>query len=262
MFKKFSFREWLTRTRTSLYPKIDFEFHCLACRQRFKYKLRRLYVDLNTYDQRQLGPRPRRSEFVVPERVICPKCKASDQFKLASSAYHHLATIPLIANNGLPNPRIPIQCIRFKLRDGRPMHPLDGLALYAKEVAEWPEDLALRLAYANTLRMLGHHAEAEAQYRQVLERDPLEPEATLNLAVFHGKRQEKEVAVKYLFALVDSAETSQHPNHDIFAEAAQQIMDGVIQMDSIELTAPVLFDVDGVSQTSGALNAKTDQRAR
>ena len=102
----------------------------------------------------------------------------------------------------------------------------------------------IRLEYANLLRMLGRHAESEAEFSKVLEQDPLEPEALLNMAVFHGKRHEKEQAVSYLFKVKETAEHSPHTDHELFVDAAQQIMDGVIQMDSIELTAPMLFDVN------------------
>lgn len=237
--------EWLTRRRIGLYPKIEVEFHCTACKHRFKRHLRRLYIELNTLDQRQQQSRPpRRSEFIVPERIVCPKCGAVDQFRLGPTIYQHLAQTVLIASNGIAIPHNPIQCIRFTLLDGRSMHPLDAVKLYAQQVARQPEDIPLRLEYANTLRMLGYHEEAEAQYHEVLDREPIEPEASLNLAVFHGKREEKELAVKYLLQILDTAEHSPHPNHDVFAEAAQLIADGEIKMEEIELTAPALFDIN------------------
>ena len=243
--KIFNVMDWFTRPRTNLYPKLEIEFQCSACNHRFKRKVRRMYIDLNTYDERHyLGSGPKRSEFVIAERITCPKCKTVDQFKLRASAYNRLAETPLMANNGLPAPHKPLQCIRFALRDGRSMHPLDALQLLAEAVKDQTDTNETRLEYANLLRMLGYHDQAEAQYRIALERNPLEPEALLNLAIFHGKRGEKEQAVKYLFRLVETVEESQHPDHPLFAEAAQQIMDGLIQMDSIELTAPVLFEID------------------
>jgi tetratricopeptide (TPR) repeat protein len=235
---------WLTKRRKSLYPKVEVEFRCTACKHRFKRILRRLYIDLNTLDQRQQHSKPpKRSEFVVPERISCPKCKAVDQFKVAPSTYQYLTRTVLIASNGMADPRQPIQCLRLDL-DGRPVHPLDALKFYAYRVARDPEDIGLRLEYANTLRMLGYHAEAEAEYQAVLQREPLQPEASLNLAIFHGKRQEKELAVKYLLQIIETAERSSQPRHDIFAEAAQLIAAGQVTMEEIELTAPALFDLE------------------
>lgn len=80
---------------------------------------------------------------------------------------------------------------------------MDALLYYAEQVQKQPEELDLRLDYANTLRMLGYHQEAEGQYRLVLERDETEPQALLNLAVFHGKREEKAEATSYLLRLVE-----------------------------------------------------------
>ena len=242
----FNLFEWLTRRRVNLTPKVEVEFKCTACNYHFKRKLRRLYIDLNTLDQRQLLNKPqKRSEFVVPERITCPKCKAVDKFRPAKSTYHLLATVPLIASDYLPNPHNPIQCIRFALPDGQAMHPLDALNLYAQQVAQHSDRIDLRLEYANTLRMLGYHTEAESQYQTILAQDPTQPNALINLAFFHDRRQNKEAAANYLNRLIEAAPQSQHPDHDIFAEAAQQILDGVIKMGEIELTAPVLFEIKG-----------------
>jgi tetratricopeptide (TPR) repeat protein len=168
-----------------------------------------------------------------------------DKFKVAASTYQLLFTTPLIASHGIPNPHNPIQCIRFTLPDGRTIHPLDALDLYAQQLAQQPDQTDLRLEYANTLRMLGYHAEAESQYRAVLEQDTAEPNALLNLALFHHHRQDRETAARYLFDLIDSAGQSRGPAHDLLVGVAQQILDGAIKIDEIELTAPVLVEVDG-----------------
>ena len=239
----FNLLDWFTRPRTNFYPKLPFDFICTACDHAFKRKIRRLYVDLNTYDQRHIHQmRPIHSEFIVAERIICPKCQKVDQFKLGPGMYRYLTETPLISNNGLPYPNRPIQCIRFALRDGRAMHPLAALKWLQDRVEGYTDGNEMRLEYANLLRMLGYHQEAEAQYHLALTRNPQEPEALFNLAVFHGKRREKDAAVSYLHQLTDPAQHTDHPEQPIFAQAAQDIMDGAIQMDSIELTAPVLFD--------------------
>ena len=243
--KSFNLLSWFLRPRTNLYPKVSLDFRCTACEHQFKGKVRRLYIDLNTYDARYLDEGgPTRSEFIVAERVSCPNCQVVDQYRLGPAAFQRLAETQLIANNGLPHPNQPIQCIRFSLRDGRAMHPLDALAYLAEQVADQSDPNEIRLEYANLLRMLGYQAEAEAQYRLALARDPTEPEALLNLAIFHGKRYEKEAAAQYLITLADSAERGRHPDQALFAQAAQDVMDGVVQMDSIELTAPALFNIE------------------
>ncbi len=236
---------WLTKRRSNLTPKIQVSFQCQACDKKFKRKLRRLYIDLNTYDQRQLGEsRPKRSEFIAPERIICPRCKAIDRYRFAPSIYQYIAQTSLMAANGMANPHQPIQCIRFTTLDGTVMHPLDALSYYATQLQDHPNDLNLRAAYANTLRMLGYLAQAEAQYRLILEQDDMEPQALLNLAVFHGQREEKDEAIHYLLRLVESETTGSHPDYELYADAAQQICDGVIRMDEIEMTAPAIFAVE------------------
>ncbi|MEM7033453.1 MAG: hypothetical protein AAF629_28130 [Chloroflexota bacterium] len=245
MALKFNFLEWLTKRRTSLYPKLTFDLRCNQCKRQFKRKLRRVYVELNVYDKRQLDHRrPRHSEFIIPETITCPKCQAVNQVRVTATAYHHLSKMPLMTNNGVPSPHTPIQCIRFMLRDGRQLHPYEALNRLVYTLEKSPEDNPARVEYANLLRMLGRYDESEAEFLKVLEIDPLEPEALLNMAVFHGKRAEKDQAVSYLFKVEETAEHSPHPDHALFVEAVQHIMDGVIQMEEIELTAPMLFDID------------------
>jgi hypothetical protein len=187
---KFSFTDWLTRRREGLTPKVELSLRCTVCGRRFKRKLRRLFVDLNVFDQRQLTNRAqRRSEFIIPERISCPKCKTVDQYQIDVSAYRYLTSTPLVVTE-LPPPRSAIQCIRFHVVDGRPMHPLDALDYYVRRIEREPIDVSLRVEYANTLRMLGFHSEAETQYQKILDQAPTEPNALLNLALYHDRHQQ------------------------------------------------------------------------
>lgn len=82
---EFGLFSWLTKRRSHLRPKVALDFQCRVCQRKFRRKLSRLFIELNTYDQRQLGQtRPKRSEFIIPERIACPKCKTVDQYRLAS----------------------------------------------------------------------------------------------------------------------------------------------------------------------------------
>jgi tetratricopeptide (TPR) repeat protein len=244
----FSFSDWLTRRREGLTPKIEVPFQCTNCRRRFKRKVRRLYIDLNILDQRQLsGRRPKRSEFVIPQRITCPKCKVVDTYEIGTAAHQYLASTALVVTQ-LPNPRSPIQCIRFHLLDGRPMHPVEALEYYGHRVEREPINLALRIEYANTLRMLGYLDKAEIQYQKILEQAPTEPNALLNLALFHDRREDYELAIAYFTRLVGSASDSPYPDHDLFTDAVEQILAGKVRPSEIELTAPGLFAISDLAR--------------
>ncbi|HSF42220.1 MAG TPA: alkaline phosphatase family protein [Thermoanaerobaculia bacterium] len=69
-------------------------------------------------------------------------------------------------------------------------------ALYAKLVAENPEDAALHASYAGVLGALGRSAEAREHLEKALALDPLNAEAHHNLAVLYERAGERERAVE------------------------------------------------------------------
>lgn len=78
-------------------------------------------------------------------------------------------------------------------REGRLAQAED---LYAKLVAENPEDAALRASYAGVLGALGRFPEAREHVEKALTLDPLNAEAHHNLAVLHERAGEREKAVE------------------------------------------------------------------
>jgi len=217
--------------------KVRLEFECIACGHPFKRRVDRVFVDLNTFEKDPFGHEGR-SPYVIPERIVCPRCQAVDQFELASSSCIKIQTEMLKRIVIKPDPDDPIQTIRFGLSDGTPMHPLDGLDMYAEQVSRHPERTDLRVKYANTLRSLGYVEEAEAQYPAVLERDPTEMEALMNLAALHARRAEKRATHDYLRRVIACARQSRHPQRDQFSRIARLVLDGEMKLDDFRAEAP------------------------
>ncbi|HKV09889.1 MAG TPA: alkaline phosphatase family protein [Thermoanaerobaculia bacterium] len=69
-------------------------------------------------------------------------------------------------------------------------------ALYAKLVAENPDDAALHASYAGVLGVLGRFDEARKHLEKALALDPLNAEAHHNLAVIHERAGEREQAIE------------------------------------------------------------------
>ncbi|MCK4451551.1 MAG: hypothetical protein KAX26_13265, partial [Anaerolineae bacterium] len=174
----------------------------------------------------------------IPERIVCPKCQAVDQFELASSSRIKIQTEILKRIVIKPAPDDPIKVLRLALSDGTPMHPLDGLDMYAERVSSHTERTDLRVKYANTLRSLGYVEEAEAQYLAALERDPTEIEALMNLAAFHAKRGEKQATYDYLHRVTACARQSRHPQRDEFGEIARLVLDGEMKLEDFRVEVP------------------------
>ena len=217
--------------------KVRLEFECIACGHPFKRRVGRVFVDLNTFEKNPSG-HDGRSPYVIPERIVCPRCQAVDQFELASSSHIKIQTAILVRIAAKHDPDDPIRVIRLGLSDGTSMHPLDALDMYAGQVAEHPERTDLRVKYANTLRSLGYLEEAEAQYLAALERSPTEIEALMNLAALHARRGEKQATYDYLRRVIACARRSRHPQRDEFAEIARLVLDGEMRLEDFRVEAP------------------------
>lgn len=216
---------------------IKLDFYCTACGHSFNRKVRRVLVDLNTLAQKQ-AEKQGRSEYIIPERIVCPRCQAVDQFELASASQVRIQATILSRILVKPAPDDPIQAFSFALSDGTRMHPLDALEMYADQVARQPDRVDLRVRYGNTLRTLGYLEEAEAQYHAALDREPTEIEALLNLAGLHAARRESRAAYDCLRRLIKYAPQSQHPQRDEFVAGAQFVLDGRIKLEELDVTTP------------------------
>jgi hypothetical protein len=218
-------------------PGIDIEFECTACRHPFEQRVRWLYIDPGIVKRIQgqfESAEPH--EFLIPERIICPHCQAVDQFEFAPSIFGHATTALL---RGLVGGALdlddPIQFVRFGLADGREMHPREALEMYTKQVAEQPDLPELRVKYANMLCSLGYREEAEAEYRTVLNQDPTNLDALLNLAALLIARDEEPEGHDYLRRLIACAGESSHPQRTEYVEVSQAVLDGDARIEGIDV---------------------------
>lgn len=167
---------------------------CQACgRERF-YHFARAYYDIN---QARAGRGASAfSPLIVPERVICPKCGAVDQYEL--TPFVELAILSAHASKKAdqPEPFAGLQVIAFTTERWGPTHAREALKRYADEVARHPEDVELRIGYANSLRMLGYIDEAMGQYEQALLLDPLHGEALINIAQLLSLQKDTAAAIE------------------------------------------------------------------
>ncbi len=218
-------------------PGIDIEFECTACGRPFEQRVRRLYIDpgIVKRNQGQLeSAEPH--EFLIPERIICSHCRAVDQFEFTPSIFGH-ATSTLLRGlvGGALDLDDPIQFVRFSLADDREMHPRQALEMYTTQVAEQPDLPELRVKYANTLCSLGYREEAEAEYRTVLNQDPTNLDALLNLAALLIARDEEPEGHDYLRRLITCAGESKHPQRSEYVEISQAVLDGEVRIEGIDV---------------------------
>lgn len=217
---------------------LKLDFTCLACGREFNQTIETLLCDLTTVERKRRGEQTKYSEYVIPERIVCPRCHAVDQFELSGSTYLKLTGELLRAiAGGTPVDDSPIRFAHMVLQDGREIHPLEARDWYAQKVMDNPERADLRVKYANVLRNLGHHEESEAQYRAAVEIDPGEVEALVNLAFLHHERGETQAARTLAQQLIEAAPRSKHPQRREFAQGARLVLDGEVKPGEVEVTA-------------------------
>ena len=249
---------------------LKLDFTCLACGREFNQTVETLLYDLNTMDRKQRGEQTKYSEYVIPERIVCPRCHAVDQFELSGSAYLKLTGELLRAiASGTPVDDSPIQFAHMVLQDGREIHPLEARDWYAQKVMDNPERADLRVKYANVLRNLGYYEESEAQYRAAVEIDPGEVEALVSLAFLHHKCGETQVARALAQQLIEAAPRSKHPQRREFAQGARLVLDGEIEPGEVEVTASTITSSTRAQRTGkpvrsarGASRKKKKRRSR
>jgi tetratricopeptide (TPR) repeat protein len=168
-------------------PGVRLVLKCKACGRERAQTFPKVYCDLNTIQD--ADKKTKYDPVIIPQRVVCPKCGAVDQYELG--AMGHLAlTASLLAQQrpdtpGLLRENQRIRFITFTTRWG-PMHPQEALARYRRELDSQPQDVSLHVGYGNVLKALGYLVEAEAEYRNAAEIAPDNVEIWVGLAQVTG----------------------------------------------------------------------------
>ncbi len=191
------------RGKTKPRKRAEFELRlkCRECGFTRPYAVDVVYCDLGTQKRKAQGEEVPYSEFVIPQRIVCPRCGAVDRYELSGEA--HLAMtaelLKLVARKrstpGLGDGTKHLRLMHFTVEGGREMHPLAALEMYQRRVEEKPKDTDLRLRYANVLRFLGRWDEARAQYEQVQVLDPKNTEVYFALAQMAELQEDPERAL-------------------------------------------------------------------
>jgi tetratricopeptide (TPR) repeat protein len=174
---------------------VSLELRCTVCGRERDHIFPVVYYDMGT------GRDKKRSEkydpLIIPQRVVCPKCGAVDQYELGG--FGHIAVLAsLMAETAERTgekisdlPALPqdqrIRFLEFTTRWG-PMHPLEATERYQRELARRPKDGSLLVGYGTVLRFLGRLEEAEELYRQALELDGDNLDAWESMAQLAGQR--------------------------------------------------------------------------
>lgn len=174
---------------------VRLELRCTVCGRERDHIFPVVYYDLGT--SRNKKKREKYDPLIIPQRVVCPKCGAVDQYELGG--FGHIAVMAsLMAETAERSgetddeltPLPPDQRIRFMEFTTRwgPMHPLEAIERYQRELARRPKDGSLLVGYGTALRFLARLDEAEEQYRQALALDADNLEAWESMAQLAGQQ--------------------------------------------------------------------------
>lgn len=187
---------------------------CTACGYDRPHPVAKVYGDLTTLEQRKRGEDTPYSEFVIPQRIICPKCGAVDQYALTGDALLTLtaALVTMMPSaeslwQTAPDREGPLVFRHFTVQ-GQAMHPYAGRELYQRQVAAEPRRADLRVGYGSLLRFLGYPAEAALQYQTAVQLDPTTTEAYLNLGILAREDGDQQEARHLFERVVETASRS------------------------------------------------------
>ncbi len=208
------------------------QFICKACGRTFRRELERIFIHLPALDQIETAPdRP----FVIPEPITCPRCAALNRYELTDQTRSMLIlslleTTKTEAEVDFEQPVLPIT---FAMYDRTVMHPQEALQFYREKVEQAPDDAQMRLRLANTYRTSGDYEHAAEEYQRVLEMDPNELEAWINLAAIHVYHKRFAEAKKILQEIVQRAPSSGHRDWRKVLQHSRDFLEGILPLDEL-----------------------------
>ncbi len=228
---------------------VRLELRCTACGRERDHVFPIVYYDMGT------GRDEKKSEkydpLIIPQRVVCPKCGAVDQYELGG--FGRIAVLAsLMAEKaeqsgklagelpGLPKDQR-IRFVEFTTRWGS-MHPLAAIERYQSELAQQPEDSSLIVGYGHILHTLGRLDEAAEQYRQALALDDRDIDAWESLAQVAGHQGDIPQARHCWRRVLDLALTTPLHPHDRqdLLDRARNSIEQLNQGDIPEFRPPVV----------------------
>lgn len=178
-------------------PGVRLSLRCKACGREREHRFRTVYYDTLTLDNPK--KREKYDPLVIPERVVCPKCGAIDQYELGAMGHIAITASMMaeVASEGKSMLREDqrVKLVTFTTRWG-PMHPREAVERYERELVRRPNDVSLRIGLGHTFRLLGQLDEAEAEFQHVLELDAQNLEAWEVLAQLAGEHKDIPEAIR------------------------------------------------------------------
>jgi len=178
-------------------PGVRLTLKCKVCGREREHIFPKVYYDLGTANDDK--KKNKYDPLIIPQRVVCPKCGAVEQYELGAMG-HVAVTASLLAlqfpDGGTylrEDQRVTF--LNFTTRWG-PMHPQEAIERYQRELARQPEDVSLHVGFGNLYKILGRHGQAESEYAQALRLDPDAAEAWMGLAQLAETRRDIPEAIR------------------------------------------------------------------
>lgn len=214
-------------TRTE--PGVRLELRCKACGRVRPYLFPRVYVDVGTLENEE--KRAKYSPLVIPQPVVCSKCGAVDQYELTDMTFAAI-TASILANRLEQEGRQDVllrrdQRVRFVQLATRwgPMHPLEAIERYRREIARRPTDSLLYERLGNVLKFMGRLDEAEKEYRRGLALEPKNIGVRIGLAQVAMLRKDIPAAIHWwteVKALLPTAHFEREGDRDLLMDQIEK----------------------------------------
>lgn len=210
---------------------LSLRLRCTSCGHERRHRVERVLCDIGTVDRQKRGEQTPYDEFIIPQRITCPKCGAVDQYQLTPFANLALTAemmkLTMKAKGeelGLDDEESRLVIQRFGLSDGGEMHPYEARDMYREQIEVEPERADLRVRYGNVLLGLGYADESAEQYKAALRFESSNLEAYAHLAQIAMEAGDEQEACRMLEHLLVFAPASslQDEKRDEFVDFATE----------------------------------------
>ena len=243
-------------------PGVRLVLKCKVCGREREHIFPKVYYDLGTANDDK--KKDKYDPLIIPQRVVCPKCGAVDQYELGTMG-HVAVTASLLAlrfpdGGSYLREDQRVTFLNFTTRWG-PMHPQEAIERYQRELARQPEDVSLHVGFGNLYKILGRHGQAESEYAQALRLDPDAAEAWLGLAQLAEARRDIPEAIRCWEKVQETSRKSGLSPADqiLMGESAEEAL-ADLRQGVIPPSEPPLSTVPAAPKPSKGASSDTSQR--
>ncbi|MCP5051174.1 MAG: tetratricopeptide repeat protein [bacterium] len=190
------------RLEEFLQKPVYLDLECRQCARIYTYKVHRIHFV------------PESLDIFIADQIFCKHCAVLDHYRLTPMV--SLVMMPLISaymkvvTDFTDHSQLVIVPITATFQGGKPMSQKGVLDYYQQELSKSPDDPALLVGYANSLRSAKRTADANIYFEKAIRSDPDAVEAYLGLGQNEEHKENFHNAYDYYWEVAEKIHTGNY----------------------------------------------------